>query len=78
MEQLYGKGPGGPGAQAAQLSVSKQFAAAAKKANTRLSCINTRRESIYPTLLSSHLEYCIQLWLFLVLYKKYVDRMVKV
>lgn len=50
-EQLYGKGPGGPGGQAAHCERTVSLAAA-KKANTRPGCINTRRDEV-TTLLSS-------------------------
>lgn len=43
-----------------QLSVSEQFVAAAKKANTRLSCINARRDKVtmpsYSVLVRPHLN----------------------
>lgn len=63
-----------------QLSVSEQFVAAAQKANTRLGCINTRRDKVtiplYSVLVRLHLEYCVQFWS--LLYKKDVDRVEKV
>lgn len=43
-----------------QFSVSKQFAAVAKKANTRLGCINTKRDKVtlpfYSVLVRPHLN----------------------